>query len=48
MQLPGAQRVQGAPLISNTGSPRIGAQIGHVDFMLFVSISYALCSAYGL
>ena len=28
------------------GSPGIGARIGHVHFMLFVSISFALGSQY--
>ena len=30
--------------IGCVGSPRVGARIGHVDFMLFVSISFALGS----
>ena len=30
--------------IGCVGSPRFGARVGHVDFMLFVSISFALGS----
>ena len=32
-------------LIPQTNKPRIGACVGHVHFMLFVSISFALSNA---
>ena len=33
--------------IGSVGSPRVGARLGHVDFILFVSISFTLGSQCG-